>query len=72
MGLNEPKQTPKILNLLKNDSTWAQNEPSWAHILIKFLPVMHIIVRHDTICSFSSGVINVENKEKNRFCSPFS
>ena len=32
MGLNEPKQTPKALNLLKNDSIWAQNGPKWAQM----------------------------------------
>ena len=35
----------------------------WAQILIKFLPVMHISVIHDVFYNFSSGVINVENKE---------
>ena len=36
-------------------------------ILIKFLPVMHIIVRHDIFYNFSSGVVSVKNKEKKSF-----
>ena len=32
MGLNEPKGTQKILNIFKNDSIWAQNEPKWAQM----------------------------------------
>ena len=32
-----------------------------------FLPVMHISVRHDIFYNFSSGVINVKNKEKKKF-----
>ena len=32
MGLNEPKQTQKNLNILKNDSIWAQNGPKRAQI----------------------------------------
>ena len=28
---------------------------------------MHISVRHDIVYNFSSGVINVENKEKKAF-----
>ena len=31
---------------------------------MKFLPVMHISVRHDIFYDFSSGIINVKNKEK--------
>ena len=38
---------------------------------MKFLPVMHISVRHDIVYNFSSDVINVENKEKKRFLQPF-
>ena len=32
MRLNEPKQTPKTLNLLKNNSVWAQDRPQWAQM----------------------------------------
>ena len=32
MGLNEPKQTQKTLNILKNDSIWAQDGPKWAQM----------------------------------------
>ena len=31
---------------------------------------MHISVRHDIFYNFSSGVINVENKEKKRVLQP--
>ena len=48
------------------------NESELAQILIKFLPVTRIIVRHDLFYNFLRGVINVENKEKSLFCSPFS
>ena len=34
---------------------------------------MHVSVRHDLFYNFSSGVMNVKNKEKNPvFCSPLS
>ena len=33
----------------------------------KKLPMMHISVRHDIFCNFSSCVINVENKDKKPF-----
>ena len=32
MRLNERTQTQKTLNILKNDSTWAQNGPKWAEM----------------------------------------
>ena len=32
MGLNEPKQIQKTLNIFKNDSIRAQNGPKWAQI----------------------------------------
>ena len=39
----------------------------------KILPVMHVSVRHDLFYNFSSGVMNVKNKEKKLvFCSPLS
>ena len=36
-------------------------------IFLRFLTVMDISVRHDIFYNFSSGVINVKNKEKNLF-----
>ena len=32
MGLNEGTQTQKTLNILKNDSAWAQYGPKWAQM----------------------------------------
>ena len=43
------------------------NEPEWAQILKKFVPVMHTSVRHDVFYNFSSRVTNVENKDKKPF-----
>ena len=74
MGLNEPKRTKKTLNIFKMilyELKIDLNELKWALTrLIKLLPVMHISVRHDIFYNFSSDVINVKNKEKNRFLLP--
>ena len=32
MHLHERTQTQKTLNILKNDSTWAQSGPKWAEM----------------------------------------
>ena len=32
MGLNEPKQIQKTLNIFKNDSIWAENGPKRAQM----------------------------------------
>ena len=46
IGLNESAQMCKPINELKR-AYMTSNEPSWTQIFIKFLPVMHISVRHD-------------------------
>ena len=37
MGLKDPKQTKKILNIFKNDSIWAQKGPEWAQMSLNEL-----------------------------------
>ena len=80
MGWNEPKRTQKKTldqktnsknaKYIQNNPIWAKNDLEWALVSSNFnkiLPVMHISVRHDIIYNFSSGVINVKNKEKKFF-----
>ena len=65
IALNERKWV--ILKMSWKEHKWPQINLNKISFLKKFVPGMHISKRHGIFYNFSSGVINVKNKDKKTF-----